>query len=236
MHRHVKKLWTHDVGLTVLLGMLFFQIFVLYPFETSAVGKMMVHFSFALILVSGAMTVVGTPIWGRVILVLVILSLIFRSVSCIYPSVLLESLNALISAIFLILLIVVILLQVFREGRINAHRIAGAISVYLLIGMAWGSLYLFVDLQSPGSFSLAEVHTQTGVHSVAVKLCYFSFITLTSVGYGDIYPIHPAALSLSMLEALVGQLFPAILLARLVSMEIEDRQKKHSNGLDDPGE
>ena len=65
MHRHVKKLWTHDVGLTVLLGMLFFQIFVLYPFETSVVGKMMVHISFGLILASGAMTVVGTLFGGE---------------------------------------------------------------------------------------------------------------------------------------------------------------------------
>jgi len=234
MHRHVKKLWTHDVGLTVLLGMLFMQIFVLYPFETSAVGKMVVHISFSLILISGAMTVVGTPIWGRVILVFVILSLISRSVSGIYPSVLLDSLNALMAAIYFALLIIVILLQVFREGPINAHRIAGAVSVYLLIGMAWGSMYLFVDLQLPGSFSLAQIHTHTGVHSLAVKLYYFSFITLTSVGYGDIYPVHPAAQSLTMLEALVGQLFPAILLARLVSMEIENRQDKRNRGPDDP--
>ncbi|MEI8182963.1 MAG: hypothetical protein WCG29_09690 [Desulfomonile sp.] len=70
----------------------------LYPFETSAVGKLMVYICFSLILVSGAMTVAGTPIWGRVILVLVILSLISRSVSCIYSSVLLESLNATVDA------------------------------------------------------------------------------------------------------------------------------------------
>ncbi len=60
---------------------------------------------------------------------------------------------------FLTLLIVVILLQVFREGRINAHRIAGAVSVYLLISLTWVCIYLFVDFQWPGSFSLTEVHT-----------------------------------------------------------------------------
>ena len=81
------------------------------------------------------------------------------SSNIIYPSVLLESLIALMSAIFLTLLIVVILLQVFREGRINAHRIAGAVSVYLLIGLTWGCIYLLVDFQWPGSFSLTEVHT-----------------------------------------------------------------------------
>ena len=58
------------------------------------------------------------------------------------------------------------------------------------------------------------------------KLLYFSFITLTSVGFGDIVPVHPVAQTLAMLEALIGQLFPAILLARLVSLEIESRQHK----------
>ena len=58
---------------------------------------------------------------------------------------------------------------------------------------------------------------------------YFSFVTLTTVGYGDITAVHPVARSLATAEALVGQLFPAILLARLVSMELYDRQAKHGD-------
>ena len=54
------------------------------------------------------------------------------------------------------------------------------------------------------------------------RLVYFSYITMTSVGFGDITPISPVACTLSMVQALIGQLFPAILLARLVSLEIED--------------
>jgi hypothetical protein len=63
------------------------------------------------------------------------------------------------------------------------------------------------------------------------RLIYFSFVTLTTVGYGDMAPIHPLTRSLATLEALVGQLYPAILIARLVSLELHarlDREKRAS--------
>jgi hypothetical protein len=61
--------------------------------------------------------------------------------------------------------------------------------------------------------------------SVASNFGYFSFVTLTSVGYGDIVPVHPYARSLANVEAIVGQLYPATLLARLVTLEIADRRR-----------
>jgi len=61
--------------------------------------------------------------------------------------------------------------------------------------------------------------------SVASNFGYFSFVTLTSVGYGDIVPVHPYARSLANVEAIIGQLYPATLLARLVTLEIADRQR-----------
>ncbi|MBM3302339.1 MAG: hypothetical protein FJY85_20600, partial [Deltaproteobacteria bacterium] len=65
MHRHAEKLWTHDAGLSALLGLLFLQIFVVFPFVDSTAGKMLVPIVFTLIVVSGVMTVIGTPHWGR---------------------------------------------------------------------------------------------------------------------------------------------------------------------------
>jgi hypothetical protein len=232
MHRHVKKLWTHDIGLTALLIMLFIQIFVLYPFETSAIGQMLVHLIFMLILISGMMTVVGTPVWGRLTLVLGSVSLVCRALTYTHSGLVPQSLNPLMTAFFSAVLIIVIILQVFREGPINAHRISGAICVYLLVGLFWGSLYVLIDLQWPGAFSYPQLPASLEFHSRAGKLYYFSFITLTSVGYGDVLPVHSGAQTLAMLEAVVGQLFPAILIARLVSMEIEDRQGKRRRSLD----
>jgi len=75
----------------------------------------------------------------------------------------------------------------------------------------------------PGSFRFAN-GTDEATHHMH-DLVYYSFVTLTTIGYGDIVPAHPVARSLAMAEGLVGQLYPAILIARLVAMQIESRKK-----------
>lgn len=227
MRRALTHMWSSDAGLTALLGFLFLQIFVLYPSVGSEViGRNLIHISFVLVLVSGVMTVIETPLWGRLAVALGIISFIGRIALIVYPGMALEALNALLTPLFSGVLVVLILMQVFREGPVNYHRIAGAVAAYMLMGVLWGSLYFLIDLASPGAFNFATFPPPTDAHALAGKLVYFSFITLTSVGYGDILPAHPAVQTLAMLEAIVGQLFPAILVARLVAQEIEDREDR----------
>ncbi len=85
---------------------------------------------------------------------------------------------------------------------------------------------MIIALQDPSAFTFATILVPNEFHKLQSKLFYFSFITLTSVGYGDIMPVNPASQTVAILEALIGQLFPAILLARLVSLEIENRQSR----------
>ena len=124
------------------------------------------------------------------------------------------------------MLLVIVLMQVFREGPITIHRISGAIAVYLLIGLIWAFVYQFIALQSPGAFKLPAAPEAYTAYTLQSSLLYFSFVTLTTLGYGDILAVHPSARMLVMLEALTGQLYPAILLARLVSLEIIHRNTK----------
>ncbi|MEW6531039.1 MAG: potassium channel family protein [Thermodesulfobacteriota bacterium] len=227
MRRALTHMWSSDAGLTALLGFLFLEIFVLYPVVGSAlIGRNLIHISFICILVSGVMTVIETPLWGWLALALGVISFMGRIGLVVYPGMTMEALNGLTTPIFTGTLIVLILMQVFREGPVNYHRIAGAVAAYLLMGVLWGSLYFLVDLASPGAFNFATVPPANEAHALAGQLVYFSFITLTSVGYGDILPAHPAVKTLAMLEAIVGQLFPAILVARLVAQEIEDREDR----------
>jgi hypothetical protein len=125
-------------------------------------------------------------------------------------------------ALFLLLLVAVVTAQVFREGPITFHRIQGAVAIYLMLALIWGSLYQVVSLVDPNAFSGNGV--APGLPLRRQTLYYFSFITLTTVGYGDVTPVAPLARSLAMLEALTGQLFPVILIARLVAMEIGSRK------------
>ena len=120
------------------------------------------------------------------------------------------------SALFFLALSWLIIARVFRSGGITIYRIYGAIAVYLLLGILWGEFYILIYLFQPGSFYF-DPATQFGEPPIS-ELLYFSFTTLTTVGFGDIVPVHPVARSMATLEALVGQLYPAVLLARLVTL------------------
>jgi hypothetical protein len=109
---------------------------------------------------------------------------------------------------------------VFGPGRVSYHRIVGAIFLYLLIAVAFSSLFTFVGLLIPNAISGIKFKDSSALLS---QLLYFNFVTLTSVGYGDIVPVHPIARSLSNLETILGQFYPATLLARLVTLEVAGR-------------
>jgi hypothetical protein len=140
-----------------------------------------------------------------------------------HPNLYLQLFNDLISLLFLGFLLALILRQVLRAGPITSRRVQGSVAVYLLLGILWAIPYEMIELLHPGSFGF-------GLKGRAVlpQLAYFSFTTLTTLGFGDIVPLNPVARSLVVLEALVGQLFPVLLIARLVTMELDSQQKTRS--------
>jgi hypothetical protein len=111
---------------------------------------------------------------------------------------------------------------VFAPGRITYHRIMGAILLYLAIGLTFVALYTFVGLLVPDAFSGMTVKDSAAFASTMV---YFSFGTLTTAGSGDIAPLHPIARNLCNVQAMIGQLYPATLLAGLVTLEIEGEDR-----------
>jgi hypothetical protein len=112
---------------------------------------------------------------------------------------------------------------VFAPGRVTHHRIEGAIILYLNIAVIFTSAYRMISELDPTAFANVTAG-QTEAAAVSGML-YFSFTTLTSTGFGDILPLHPVARSLSSLEAVLGQLYLTILLARLVTLHVEARGK-----------
>jgi hypothetical protein len=120
-------------------------------------------------------------------------------------------------------LAVVVGRAVFARGKINYHRVIGAVLLYLNIGVFFVALYGFAALLVHNAFTgLGPLEDNL---AVAGNLIYFSFVTLTSVGYGDIVPLHPVVRGISNVEAIIGQLYPATLLARLVTLELEQRRR-----------
>jgi len=111
---------------------------------------------------------------------------------------------------------------VLAPGEITRHRVLGAIALYLGLGMVFASAYRLSWELVPTS--LANIGSSNSVSQVYSSMLYFSFVTLTSVGYGDIVPAQPFVRALANLEAIIGQLYPATLLARLVTLQLAGRQ------------
>jgi len=171
--------------------------------------------TFSLLLISGV--AIG---WGQRWLMLVAG---FVSSTCIAvrwmnfftPSTTLQIWSDAWSLVAILVIAFVLLAQVFRPGHVSHSRIQGAIAVYLMFGAAWAHAYHLAAIFQPGSFS-----STAGPMSNATDWIYYSFVTLSTVGYGDITAVRPIARTLSIGEALTGQLYLAVLIARLVAMEV----------------
>ncbi len=123
----------------------------------------------------------------------------------------------------------VLLAQIFREsGPVTIYRIGGAVVVYLLLGQVWVNLYWLLENLRPASFHF--VVAPSSPSDLLGSLVYFSYSTLTTATYGDVTALTPVARSAANLEGLTGQLYPAILIARLVGMEIDSRRERAGAG------
>src|SRR3954471_13510279 len=207
-----------DWLLTVLAGVLALLIFVIAPLQ--AIGIHAFHlFAICLLLaIIGGMVIIS-----RRPTCLVLMSIALAANTAVfflrlyYPVPF--HLHILAGAWLIIAgtLGMVVTQAVFRAGRVTYHRIIGAILLYLLIAVAFATLFLFVGLLDRGAIKGISFDDD---QSLASALFYLSFVTLTSTGYGDIIPVHPFARSLCNIESVVGQLYPATLLARLVTLEL----------------
>jgi hypothetical protein len=115
--------------------------------------------------------------------------------------------------------VVLIIASIFRRRELSLDSIFGSICGYLLLGMTWGVLYSMLDSVWPDSFAIGSrlAEEVQADHSRIHLFTYYSFITLTTVGYGDVTPVSAPARTCAWLEALTGQFYLAVLVAGLVS-------------------
>lgn len=123
--------------------------------------------------------------------------------------------------LFYALLLVFAVRAMFGSRTINLNQIIGAICVYLLAAYLWAILYTVIELALPGSFAGVAGGSTTG--GLFAELTYFSFVTIASLGYGEITPLLPIARTLAMLEAVFGQFYIAVLVASLVGIRISQK-------------
>ena len=226
---HPRHFWADETGLTSLLIFALGYFIVLNSMGEFWFGRLVAHIFFSLVIVAGVLTTFKKRWLSFFVIVLAVVSLALNWAE---ESRIVEGLAVLtngLSLIYLGILLALVISQVFRDGPVTAHRIRGAIVIYLLLGVMWAFAYQVVALTIPQAFRLPEGLIAGEPDALRRELTYFSFVTLTTTGFGDITAVHPVARTLVMLEALVGQLYPAIVLAWLVSLAILHQKEKPRN-------
>jgi hypothetical protein len=115
---------------------------------------------------------------------------------------------------------VLIVRHIVRAQKVTADTIAGAACAYVLTALTWGTMYELLESLRPGSFDIPPTLLLPPAGDPSFALVYFSFTTLTTVGYGDVHPLSIGAGGLAIGEAVVGQLYVAIMIARLVGLQL----------------
>jgi hypothetical protein len=136
--------------------------------------------------------------------------------------------SAVATMLFLLVTTLAVLMHVIQAQRVNADMIYGSVAVYLLVGIIVALCFLFLHNMDPGSVvqSLDQADPLGGGSDNYAVLLYFSFIALTSVGFGDLAPVSAGARSLAMFAGLFGQLYMAILIAKLVGVYTAQEMEK----------
>ncbi len=133
----------------------------------------------------------------------------------------------LLHLVFFVYVVIVMLRYIFSTQHVTLDMVFAAMSTYLIMGLAWMFIYSCIELRLPGSFSSITANDyQTQLHD----FLYYSFVTLSTLGYGDVTPLNDFAKSWAIIEAVIGQFYLAVVLARLVGLQVTSRNLSHING------
>ena len=209
------KFWESEISLRIFFVSIVVLNFVIIPLmsENQREGSFFTRVFFLFLVITGSIAIIKTQKYKYSVYFLCVVSFIFWFLSRNFEHNWIEIADGLIQSLIFLLFIILILIKVFQGGVYTLQRLEGAMTGLLLFGNLFAILYYTMNLiLGPNTFSVP------GGESLAA-FTYFSFTTLTTLGYGDVLPIHPIVRSLSNMEAVIGTLYPAVLIARLLSLD-----------------
>ncbi|MBL8515880.1 MAG: two pore domain potassium channel family protein [Betaproteobacteria bacterium] len=211
-----------DRALTILVALLVVDVFFLAPLvEMFGKNYLLADLVFTAVLVMGGLVIWGDLWITNIFVATGIISIGLRVANIWLPEADVRAWDAGFAIFNFGVLIWLVLRRVFRAGKINLHRVLGAVAVYLLVGLLFANIYRLIALGAPNAFLM--LGQPASYEQIASHFTYFSFVALTTLGFGDITPVHPMAKSMTLLSSLVGTLYPAVLIGRLVSQELLHR-------------
>ncbi len=197
----------------VSLWFLFALLIVLFPFVKGDIGAFVFSILFSLILISSVLTAGDNPRVRLLGLSLMAIAVGSRWAYFLVGGLILNEIAYLFGTLTLALVSLLLFLALFTTKEVSSRTIWQAISAYLLLGLAWASFYASIEALVPGSFRDSVFPDVAMSFSTMI---YFSFVTLATLGYGDILPTTQEARGLIIIEVLMGVLYMAILISRLV--------------------
>lgn len=223
--------WRRDRHLSFFLAFLVLMTIFVPMVGLSRPGRIAIDFTFALMLLSGAIATVSNRLLMYLVIALTALEFSADLVEEFNPSFSARGWDTALKVLGTAILVFMTLKQTFLPGPVNVHRVMGGVAAYLLIGVTWAFAYKLLIEEIPNA-----IHFQSSFDGFATgepsRLLYFSFTTLTTLSYGDAYPVNRIARSLAISEGLIGQLYPAILIATLVGMSLQSRSNAAPNDVE----
>ena len=207
---------------SVLLAALALFVFVAVPLLSEREVPHVVPQSLILLVSAGTIALITNRLSVRLIM---LGSFLISAAAYLLPGYFPVALATSLTAAYALLITLLLARAVLARGVVDLHRVAGAVALYLNTGVMFAALYVLVSAASSNAFSGLSPDREGRVDD----MIHFSLTTLTTLGYGDILPRNAVARSLADLEGLIGQLFPATLLAGLVSLEINSRAAREEN-------
>jgi len=209
----------------------FISMFLIYPFFSEyIISATIFKVFFTLILVSSLYILSNYRFTFILGAFFCFSALAFEWTSYFYPIFFVRVVGDLFYLFFLVILIKSICMFIFSKDKVTLDIVYGAACLYFIIGLFFATCYSLIELYIPGSFlgNFGNPVIREGFYSIRTMsetLIYFSFVTLTTLGYGDVTPASTPSQFLAILEAIVGQLFLAIAIGRSVGMYLSQKNQ-----------
>lgn len=234
MRIHLPGLKTLFLGRYGSLLVSLILLIILQPSAETLLGKYLLEFLFVATLFAGLRAVHIQRTVLRLLLALLVASLVCTVAGTLLDQYVVFAFGLGGRSIFLALVALTILYDLFTTRRVTGDTLAGAVCVYLLIACIWSYGYLLTEFFVPESFSFTQAHVRMDMwlSKEFYPFLYFSLVTMTTVGYGDMSPVSTEARTLATTEAIVGQIYLTILVARLVGMHLVNFSEKSNAELD----
>ncbi len=198
----------------LLLGAMLAEL-TLSPFIAMIPGGIVVVQGLTTLVLLAALAVAGPH---RIAVVLFTVALLFHVVASVAEGSSLATISPAFRLAFLCYVVWLVVRRVLADRAVTLDTVAGAACAYMLLGLVWGELFLLIERLRPGSLHVPATWIEGPGRTLRTTLVYFSFATLTTLGYGEIHPTDAVGGSICAAEALVGQLYLAIMIARMVGL------------------